>query len=110
MAQTKTSQRKNTPPTDYPQGKYTVTFTDIDEEDWWLITNLFKGRIEYFKSRLDEIQRTKDPDIIRKDNGWYQETIERLENRLHQFEDQISPTYFKRKRAEHAARIKQPNI
>jgi hypothetical protein len=110
MAQTKTSQRKQQPSPDYPQGKHTVTFIDIDEEDWWLITNLFKGRIEYFQQRLLEIKQTNDLDLLRKDTTWYEETIERLEKRLHEFEDQISSTYFKRKRAEHAARVKQPNI
>ena len=109
MAQTKSSQRKQQPSPDYPQGKHTVTFTDIDEEDWWLITNLFKGRIEYFIQRLQEIQQSKDPDLIRRNTEWLEETIERLETRLYEFEDQISPTYFKRKRAEHLARLKQPN-
>jgi hypothetical protein len=109
MAKTKAASSKSQPSPDYPQGKHTVTFTDIDEEDWWLITNLFKGRIDYFNQRLQEIQHSKDPDLIRRNTEWLEETIERLETRLYQFEDQISPTYFKRKRAEHAARNKQQN-
>jgi hypothetical protein len=30
--------------------------------------------------------------------------------RLHEFEDQISPTYFRRKRAEKAARLHEPRM
>jgi hypothetical protein len=109
MARTKFSLNKGQPSPDYPQGTHTVTFTDLEEDDWWLITNMFKGRIEYLSQRLHEIKHMNDPDVIHNTAHWYEETIERLVVRLQEFEDQISPVYFKRKRAEHAARNKQPN-
>jgi len=109
MARTKAAEKSQKVSSDYPQGKHTVTWQDIDEDDWWLIINLLRGRIEYFQSRLNEIMQTNDPDLIRNQTDWYRETIGRLSIRLHQFEDQISPTYFKRKRAEKAERIRQPN-
>lgn len=101
--------KKDAVPADYPQGLRTVTFKDLDEDDWWLITNLFKGRIDYFQHRLDEVMRTQDPDLIENQTDWYRDAIERLTTRLTEFENQISSTYFRRLRAEKAARLKQPN-
>ena len=109
MGRTKKAEKADKPPADYPQGLHTVTFKDLDEEDWWLITNLFKGRIEYFQQRLNDIMQTGDPDLMHNTTQWYVDTIERLNTRLTEFEDQISPVYFRRKRAEKAARLKQPN-
>jgi len=109
MARTKSSLSKGQPSPDYPQGTHTVTFTNLEEDDWWLITNMFKGRIEYLSQRLHEIKHMNDPDVIDNTAHWYEETIGRLVVRLEEFEDQISPVYFKRKRAEHIARNKQPN-
>lgn len=110
MARTKAADKAGKVSSDYPQGKYTITWKDIDEDDWWLIINLIRGRIEYFESKLNQIMQSNDQDLIHNQTDWYRETIERLTTRLHQFEDQISPTYFRRKRAEKAARIHQPNI
>jgi hypothetical protein len=109
MARTKSSLNKGQPSPDYPQGTHTVTFTDLEEDDWWLITNMFQGRIEMMSHRLLEIERSNDPDVIHNTAPWYEETIARLIVRLEEFEDQISPVYFKRKRAEYIARNKQPN-
>ena len=110
MGKTKAAEKAGKVSDDYPQGEHTVTWYCIDEEDWWLITNLLKGRIDYFKSRLNEVMQTDDPDLIHNTTDWYRDVIERLTTRLHQFEDQISPTYFRRKRAEKAARNRQTNI
>jgi hypothetical protein len=93
MARTKSSLSKGQPSPDYPQGKHTVTFTDL----------------EMMSHRLLEIEQSNDPDVIHNTALWYEETIARLITRLEEFEDQISPVYFKRKRAEHAARNKQLN-
>lgn len=90
--------KSDKPSSDYPQGKHTVTLRDIDEDDMWFIIHALHARIEYFQSRLNEINRTNDPDLIANVTNWYKEAIKRLTLRLHQFEDQISPTYFKRKR------------
>jgi len=109
MAKTKSSLNKSQPSPDYPQGKHTVTFVDLEEDDWWLITNMFKGRIEYLSYRLNDIKNMHDPDVIHNTTHWYEEAIARLAVRLEEFENQISPVYFKRKRAEHAARNKQLN-
>lgn len=109
MAKTKFSLNKSQPSPDYPQGKHTVTFLDLEEDDWWLITNMFKGRIEYLSQRLRELKNMNDPDVIHNTAYWYEESIGRLVVRLEEFENQISPVYFKRKRAEHAARNKQLN-
>ena len=107
MAKTKAASSKSQPSPDYPQGKHDVTWLQLDEEDWWLIFNMFQGRIQGLTQRLIEIKQTKDPDIIHNQSGWYEDAIERLETRLQEFENQISPTYFRRKRAESAARAKQ---
>jgi hypothetical protein len=110
MAKTKSATRKSQPSPDYPQGKHTVTWLDLEEDDWWLITNMFRGRIARLNERLMEIKRTNDPDIVYNQSDWYINAIERLTTRLEDFENQISPVYFKRKRAEQAARIKQLNL
>lgn len=107
MAKTKFATNKSQPSADYPQGTHCVTWLDIEEDDWWLIINMFRGRIDYLTSRLSEIRRSNDPDIIHNQSEWYIDAIERLETRLDEFECQISPIYFKRKRAEKAARTKQ---
>lgn len=109
MAKTKAASSKSQPSPDYPQGKHNVTWLDLEEDDWWLITNMFQGRIQYLTQRLAEIKQTNDPDIIHNQSDWYVESIKRLTTRLEEFENQISPVYFKRKRAEHAARNKQQN-
>ena len=64
MARTKAAEKSTKVSSDYPQGKHTVTWQNIDEDDWWLIINLIRGRIEYFQSRLDDLIRTNDPDLI----------------------------------------------
>jgi hypothetical protein len=110
MARTKAAENSSKVSSDYPKGKYTVTWQDIDEDDWWLIINLIRGRIEYFQSRLNDIIRTNDPDLIHNQTDWYRESVEKLTIRLNEFEDQISPTYFKRKREEKAVRMRQPNM
>lgn len=107
MARTKKS---DGPSPDYPQGLHNVTFKDISEEEWWLIIHLFEGRIEYFQRRLNDIMQTGDPDLMDNTTQWYKESIARLTKRLTEFEDQISPVYFRRKRAEKAARCKQYNL
>jgi hypothetical protein len=90
--------KSDKPSSDYPQGKHTVTWKDIDEDDMWLIIHAFRARIEYFQSRLNEINNTNDPDLICSVADWYEGAIEKLTSKLYEFEDQISPTYFKRKR------------
>jgi hypothetical protein len=110
MARTKAAEKSTKVSSDYPQGIHTVTWQNIDEDDWWLIINLIRGRIEYFQSRLDDLIRTNDPDLIHNQTDWYRESIGRLTLRLHEFEDQISPTYFRRKRAEKAARLHEPRM
>ena len=109
MARTKTAEKASKVSDDYPQGKHIVTFKDIDEDDWWLIINLFRGRIDYFQHRLNDIMQTGDPDLMHNTTEWYEDAIKRLTARLTEFEDQISPVYFRRKRAEKAARLKQAN-
>ena len=83
---------------DYPKGTHSITWIDIDEDDMWLIIHAIRTRIEYFQARLNEINRSNDPDLICNATDWYEEVIEKLTSRLYEFEDQISPTYFKRKR------------
>ncbi len=110
MARTKAADKTKGASPDYPQGLHTVTWTNLHEDEWWLITNLFKARIDYFQQRLNEIIQSKDPDLIDNQTEWYQETISCLTKRLTEFEDQISPVYFKRKREEKAARIRTLNL
>jgi len=107
MARTKAADRANRVSSDYPQGLHTVIWEDLHEEEWWLITNLFKGRIDFFQQRLNEIIQGGDPDLIANQTEWYKEAIACLTKRLTEFEDQISPVYFKRKRAEKAARLRE---
>ena len=106
MARTKAADKSKGVSADYPQGLHTVTWTDLHEDEWWLITNLFRGRIDYFQQQLNEIIRSEDPDLIDNQTEWYQDTIKCLTKRLTEFENQISPVYFRRKRAEKAARIR----
>jgi len=94
MPRTKTDKLSS----DYPKGTHNITWLDIDENDMWLIIHAMRTRIEYFQTRLNEINRTNDPDLICSVADWYEEAIEKLTSRLYQFEDQISLTYFKRNR------------
>ena len=106
MARTKSAYKSKAVSPDYPQGLRTVTWTNLHEDEWWLITNLFRSRIDFFQQRLNDIIRSEDPDLIANQTEWYQDTIKCLTKRLTEFEDQISPVYFRRKRAEKAERIR----
>jgi len=109
MAKTKVADKATKVSPDYPQGLHTITWTNLHEDEWWLIVNLFRARIDFFQQRLNEIIKTEDPDLITHQTQWYQETIDCLTKRLTEFEDQISPVYFRRKRAEKALRIRELN-
>ena len=103
-----TKERKASP--DYPQGKHTVTFTNLDEDDWWLIIHAFQQRIQAFEERQQHLIKLNDPDLVSKETEWYQDSIQRLKARLESFQTQISPVFFKRKEKEKMQRMRQPNV
>lgn len=88
--------RKQPPPADYPQGLQTVTFLDLEEDDWWALLHALEVRIRFFRQQKASYERLDDPGLQHHIDHC-DDTLQRLGSLLSSAEQQISPTFFKRK-------------
>lgn len=89
------SRKKAGPSPDYPQGPQTVTFAELEEDDWWCLLHALETRIFFFQQQRSGLLRLNDAGLERQVD-YYNDSIERLDHLLSSAQQQISPTFFRR--------------
>lgn len=88
--------KKDGPPPDYPQGPQSVTFTALEEDDWWALLYALEVRIRFFQQQKAGYERLDDPGL-QCHIDHCDDTLDRLSRLLATAQQQISPTFFRRK-------------
>jgi hypothetical protein len=88
--------RSDAPPVGYPQGRKSVSFVDLEEDDWWALLHALEVRIRYFEQQRAGMERFEDPGLQRQIEH-YDETIARLNGLLQSAQRQIGPGFFSRR-------------
>ena len=89
--------KKDGPSPDFPQGPRTITFSDLEEDDWWALLHALEVRIRYFDQQKAGYERLDDPGLQRQIDHC-DDTLDRLRRLLATAQQQISPTFFRRQR------------
>jgi hypothetical protein len=88
--------RSDAPPPGYPQGRKSVSFVDLEEDDWWALLHAMETRIRYFEQQRAQRQRSEDPGLQRQIEH-YDDRIIRLSLLLEIAQRQIGPGFFSRR-------------
>jgi hypothetical protein len=81
------------PPAHYPQGPQSITFSALEEDDWWALLHALEQRIRCFQEQRSSILRLNDAGLERQVE-YYNDSIERLDHLLRSAQKQLSPAFF----------------
>ena len=88
--------KQDAPSPDYPKGPRTITFSELDEDSWWALLHALEVRISFFQQQRASYQRLNDPGMERHIHCC-DDSIARLRQLLQSAQQQLSPSFFRRK-------------